>query len=169
MKGGWGLDPAAGFGTDPDRDLEIARTIREAVGPDVSVALDVSALAEWDTDHACEMAVRLGEFGLGWLEDALPHDNEAGWARLREAAPMPLATGERCWTVTDYGRLTAAGSVDLVLIDPGRVEGVSGMLAAAQVAAAHGVGVIPHSWSSAINTAAALHVLAVVPTTTSSS
>jgi L-alanine-DL-glutamate epimerase-like enolase superfamily enzyme len=54
--------------------------------------------------------------------------------------------------------------VDLVLIDPGRVEGVSGMAAAAWAAGARGVGVIPHSWSSAINTAAALHVLAVAPT-----
>ncbi len=165
VKGGWGLEPPAGFGMDADRDIAIARTIREAVGPDVAIALDVSALAAWDVERACEMAALLGEIDLDWLEDPLPHDDEEGWARLHAAAPMPLATGERCWTATDYRRLAASGSVDLLLIDPGRVEGVSGMLAAARVAAAHGVGVIPHSWSSAINTAAALQVLAVIPTT----
>ena len=78
---------------------------------------------------------------------------------------MPLVTGERCWTVTDYDRLAGSGVVDHVLIDPGRVQGVTGMLAAATAAGEHGVGVIPHSWSSAINMAAALHVLAVAPTT----
>jgi len=165
VKGGWGLDPTAGFGFDAPRDLAIAATIREAVGPDVSIALDVSALAGWDAERACTMADRLREFELGWLEDALPHYDRAGWARLHAAAPMPLATGERCWTVADYDVLTSTGSVDLVLIDPGRVEGVSGMLAAARAAAANGVRVVPHSWSSAINTAAALHVLAVAPST----
>lgn len=165
VKGGWGLEPSAGFGFDAQRDVAIAATIREAVGPNVSVALDVSALAGWDAERASEMAQRLKEFDLGWLEDALPHDDAAGWARLRAAAAMPLTTGERCWTVADYERLAASGSLDLVLIDPGRVEGVTGMLAAALAVAAHGVGVVPHSWSSAINTAAALHVLSVAPTT----
>jgi L-alanine-DL-glutamate epimerase-like enolase superfamily enzyme len=165
VKGGWGLEPTAGFGFDAERDMAIARTIREAVGPDVGIALDVSALAGWDAERACAMANRLGEVGLDWLEDALPHDDVEGWARLRAAAPMPLVTGERCWTVADYDRLAATGSVDRVLIDPGRVEGVTGMLRAAHAVARHGVGVIPHSWSSAINTAAALHVLAVAPTT----
>lgn len=163
VKGGWGLVPEAGFGIDEARDLAVARTIREAVGPSVSIALDVSARAAWNADRACAMARQLAPFDLGWLEDALPHDDLAGWARLRAAAPMPLATGERCWTVDDYDRLTGSGSIDYTLIDPGRVEGVSGMLACARAAGAHGVKVVPHSWSSAINTAAALQVLAVAP------
>jgi L-alanine-DL-glutamate epimerase-like enolase superfamily enzyme len=165
VKGGWGLEPSAGFGTDADRDEAIAHTIRDAVGPDVDVALDVSAVAGWDADRACATAERLADVGLAWLEDALPHDDAAGWARLRSVAPMQLGTGERCWTVADYERLAASGSVDLLLVDPGRVEGVSGMLAVARAVAPHGVGVVPHSWSSAVNTAAALHVLAVAPTT----
>jgi L-alanine-DL-glutamate epimerase-like enolase superfamily enzyme len=165
VKGGWGLVPDAGFGIDNGRDLALAHTIREAVGPDVGIALDVSALAGWDPDRAIAMATRLSDVELDWLEDALPHDDLAGWARLHDAAPMKLATGERCWTVAEYGRLAASGSIDMVLIDPGRVEGVSGMLASARAVADRGIGVIPHSWSSAINTAAALHVLAVIPTT----
>jgi L-alanine-DL-glutamate epimerase-like enolase superfamily enzyme len=165
VKGGWGLDPQAGFGFDIERDVAIASTIREAVGSEVDIALDVSALAGWDADQAISTAMRLAEFDLAWLEDALPHDDLAAWAQLRAAAPMPLTTGERCWTVADYRRLAESGSLDLVLIDPGRVEGISGMLAAALEVGARGVGVVPHSWSSAINTAAALHVLAVAPTT----
>ena len=165
VKGGWGLEPSAGFGTDAARDLAVARTVREAVGPDVSVALDVSALAGWDVETACTRARQLAELDLGWLEDALPHWDLAGWARLRAVAPMPLVTGERCWTVADYNLLAGSGAVDHVLVDPGRVEGVSGMLAAALAVADHGVGVVPHSWSSAINSAAAMHVLAVAPTT----
>ena len=55
------------------------------------------------------------------------------------------------------------GAVDLILIDPGRAEGLTGMKLASDHAAGHGVRVVPHSWSSAVNTAAALHVLATCP------
>jgi L-alanine-DL-glutamate epimerase-like enolase superfamily enzyme len=163
VKGGWGVVPEAGFGTDARRDLQVARTVREAVGPEVDVALDVSARAQWNATRACAMARQLDEVGLAWLEDALPHDDLAGWRRLRAAAPMALATGERCWTTSQYRDLVDSGAVDIVLIDPGRVDGLSGMWEAAKVAAAAGVRFVPHSWSSAINTAAALHVFAAMP------
>ena len=160
VKGGWGQVKEAGFGMDPRRDVAIARTIREAVGDDVGVTLDVSALAGWTASHACRMARELEQFHLNWLEDALPHYDEAGWRRLRAATTQRLGTGERCWTIEDYRRLCEAGVVDLVLIDPGRVDGLTGAWLAALEVAAFNVRWVPHSWSSAINTAAALHVFA---------
>jgi L-alanine-DL-glutamate epimerase-like enolase superfamily enzyme len=163
VKGGWGQVNEAGFGTDEHRDLEIARTLRDAVGEDVGLSLDVSALAHWTRAHACRMARKLEQFELAWLEDALPHRDEDGWKRLRSSTTLALATGERCWTLDDYRRLVVGGSVDIILIDPGRVDGLSGTFAAAQLAAMHGVHWVPHSWSSAINTAAALHAFAATP------
>jgi L-alanine-DL-glutamate epimerase-like enolase superfamily enzyme len=163
VKGGWGIVTEAGFGLDAERDVQIAATVREAVGPEVEVALDVSAHAAWDEAHAREMIHRLAEFDLAWLEDPLPHEDVHAYARLRDGSPVPLATGERCWTTAEYRWLSEEGGVDLVLIDPGRAEGISGMRAAARAVADFGVQVVPHSWSSAINSAAALHVLAAAP------
>jgi L-alanine-DL-glutamate epimerase-like enolase superfamily enzyme len=163
FKGGWGHVPEAGFGTDDKRDLAIAQTLRETVGDDVSLALDVSARAQWTASHAVSMAKRLESLELGWLEDALHHEDVDGWRRLRAAVATPLATGERCWTIDDYRRLSRTGAVDIVLVDPGRVEGISGMKTIVGVVAAERVKLVPHSWSSAINTAAALHVFAASP------
>jgi L-alanine-DL-glutamate epimerase-like enolase superfamily enzyme len=163
VKGGWGQVPEAGFGTDAVRDVAIAETIRRAVGENTMIALDVSARARWDATRACQMAERLADAQLAWLEDPLPHTDLDGYRRLRAAAPMALATGERCWTVADYRLLYESGTLDIVLIDPGRVDGITGMWEAATSAAAHGIRLVPHSWSSAINTAAALHVFAAVP------
>jgi L-alanine-DL-glutamate epimerase-like enolase superfamily enzyme len=163
VKGGWGQDPEAGFGMSEKRDLAVARTIREAVGPEVGVSLDVSARARWNSARAVRMAHRLKEFNLAWLEDPLHHEDVDGYRRLRATTEIPIATGERAWTIFDYRRLVRAGAVDIVLIDPGRVEGVSGMKRAAEEADAAGVGFVPHSWSSALNTAAALHVFAASP------
>ena len=160
VKGGWGQVPEAGFGTDPGRDVAVAETIREAVGPDVGVALDVSARASWTPAHAIRMARELEHVGLSWLEDPLHNEDHDGYRALRAAVATPLATGERCWTLGDYRRLVRSGGVDIVLVDPGRVEGISAMKAIVDDAAAEGVRFVPHSWSSAVNTAAALHVFA---------
>ncbi len=158
-KGGWG-HPEREFGLDADRDVEIVRRVRAAVGPGVDIAVDVSGRAGWSVAHASEMAQRFAEPGLMWLEDALHHEDYAGLRRLREAAPMPIATGEREWTPSGYRRLIDSGGVDIVLVDPGRVEGITGMWEVVRYAAARGVGIVPHSWTSAVNTAASLQVLA---------
>ena len=160
VKGGWGQVPEAGFGCDPARDLAVARTLREAVGPETSLALDVSARAAWTSAHAVWMAQRLQEVELGWLEDPLFHEDHDGYRRLRAAVPTPIATGERCWTLEDYRRLVRSGGVDMILVDPGRVEGISGMKAIVDDAASQLVRFVPHSWSSALNTAAALSIFA---------
>jgi L-alanine-DL-glutamate epimerase-like enolase superfamily enzyme len=160
FKGGWGQVPEAGFGTDPVRDIAVAQTLRDAVGPDTSLALDVSARARWTPAHAVRMAGRLEEFQLEWLEDPLHHEDHDGYRRIRAAVGTALATGERCWTMHDYRRLVRSGGVDIVLVDPGRIEGISAMKAIVDDAASERVRFVPHSWSSALNTAAALHVFA---------
>jgi L-alanine-DL-glutamate epimerase-like enolase superfamily enzyme len=164
-KGGWGRDPATAFGTDGRRDVACVKAVREAVGPDFGLACDVSGKVRWTARHAVAMARAFEPYDLMWLEDALPPEDYEGWRRLSAAAPMPIATAERDWTVEDYRHRMDYAPVDILLVDPGRVEGVTGMWLIAQDAASRGVGVVPHSWSSALNTAAALHVLATCPTT----
>jgi L-alanine-DL-glutamate epimerase-like enolase superfamily enzyme len=163
-KGGWGRSPDAQFGADPRRDEACVAAVRDAVGPDFGLAADVSGRVRLDATRAIALARRLEPYDLMWFEDVLPHEDYEGWRRLRAAAPMPLATGEREWTPEGYRLRLDVAPVDIVLIDPGRAEGITGMKIAADDAAGRGVQVVPHSWSSALNTAAALHVLATCPT-----
>jgi L-alanine-DL-glutamate epimerase-like enolase superfamily enzyme len=163
IKCGWGRTREHSFGLDPARDVAAIARVREAIGPDVGFAADVAAIANWSASHAVKMARRLEQYELAWFEDPLDHHDHAGYARIRAAAPMALATGERVWTHEGYRSLVETGSVDIVLIDPGRVEGLTGMLIASEHAAAAGVRFVPHSWSSALNTAAALAVFASRP------
>jgi L-alanine-DL-glutamate epimerase-like enolase superfamily enzyme len=163
LKGCWGLRREAAFGMDRDRDTTLVAAIRDAIGPDVTFVADVSPDANWTTSQAIAMAGELQDAGLTWIEDPLAGDDYESLARLREAVSLPVATGEREWTPRGYERLARAGAADIVLIDPGRVEGITGMKLAADYAGAHGVNVVPHSWSSAINSAAAMNVLATCP------
>jgi L-alanine-DL-glutamate epimerase-like enolase superfamily enzyme len=163
VKGGWGRSPQTAFGLDPVRDEAVVRTVREAVGPDVGIAMDVGTHVRWSATHAIEMTRRLAEYDLLWLEEPLAQDDVDGYRRLRAATTTPIATGEKEWTVAAFHALITAGVVDIVMPDPGRAEGLSGFKAVVDDAARAGLRFTPHSWSSAVNTAAALHAFVASP------
>lgn len=164
VKGGWGHDLAIAFGRDEARDLAVARTVREAIGPDVEMICDVVALAGWDGAHAVHMAQRLHEeVRLYWLEDPLPEEDLDGYRRLRAAADLRICTGEKGWHAAHYRGLIDSGAIDVLMTDPGKAEGVTGTWAVIGMAAAAGRHWNAHSWSSALNTAASLHLAVAAP------
>jgi L-alanine-DL-glutamate epimerase-like enolase superfamily enzyme len=160
VKGGWGKSSETAFGRDPRRDLAVVRTVREAVGPDVDFVVDVGTHVKWTATHAIRMARAFEPYNLFWIEEPLPQDDLAGYRRLHDAIGTPIATGEKEWTVRAFRELTTSGVVDIVMPDPGKAEGISGFKKIVEFAAQHSVRFTPHSWSSAINTAAALHLFA---------
>jgi L-alanine-DL-glutamate epimerase-like enolase superfamily enzyme len=166
VKGGWGHDLSIAFGLDESRDLAVARTVREAIGPDTEMILDVVALAGWDSSHAIRMCRRLDdESRLYWFEDALTEQDIDGWKRLHAAVDTRLCTGEKGWHAAHYGALVESAAVDVIMVDPGKAEGVTGTWNVIRLAASAGRSWNAHSWSSAVNTAAALHLSVAAPNT----
>jgi L-alanine-DL-glutamate epimerase-like enolase superfamily enzyme len=163
LKGGWGHDLSIAFGRDPKRDLAIVRTVREAVGDDAEIIVDVAAGSGWTASHAITMAHAFEPYRLYWLEDALVEGDAAGWRRLREATATPLCTGEKGWTVPHFRGLIDNGALDVVMIDPARAEGVTGSKKVIDLAADAGMSWNAHAWSSALDTAASLHLAAASP------
>jgi L-alanine-DL-glutamate epimerase-like enolase superfamily enzyme len=161
VKGGWGHNLDTAFGRDMARDLRIAHAVRAAVGPDVDMIVDVVALAGWTVEHAIRMARQLDEeVGLFWLEDPLPEQDLDGYRQLRAAVTTRICTGEKGWTGDHFGRLIDSGALDVIMIDPGKAEGVTGTWNVIRAAAVAGCDWNAHSWSSALNTAASLHLAA---------
>ena len=159
VKGGWGHDLDIAFGRDEARDMAIARTVRAAIGEDVDMICDVVALAGWTPEHAIRMARQLDdEVGLFWLEDPLIEQDLDGYRQLRAAVTTRICTGEKGWTGDHFGRLIDSGALDVIMIDPGKAEGVTGTWNVIRAAAAAGRDWNAHSWSSALNTAASLHL-----------
>jgi L-alanine-DL-glutamate epimerase-like enolase superfamily enzyme len=163
LKGGWGHDLSIAFGRDAKRDVAIVRTMREAVGEDAEIIVDVVAGSGWTASHAIAMARAFEPYRLYWLEDALPEGDIEGWKRLRAATATPLCTGEKGWTVPHFRGLIDSGALDIIMMDPGRAEGVTGSKKIIDIAADAGMSWNAHSWSSAINTAASLHLCAASP------
>jgi L-alanine-DL-glutamate epimerase-like enolase superfamily enzyme len=166
VKGGWGHDLSIAFGLDEARDLEIGRRLREAIGPETEMILDVVALAGWDSSHAVKMCRRLDdENRLYWLEDPLAEQDLDGYRRLHEAVDTRICTGEKGWHAAHFKGLIDSAAVDVIMVDPGKAEGVTGARAIIEMAAAAGRSWNAHSWSSALNTAASLHLAVAAPNT----
>ena len=163
LKVGFGKRGEARLGVDAQRDIAFVQAAREAIGPGVDLMVDIGNGVRWDTAHAIRMARAFEPFGIRWFEEPLHPDNDEGYARLRHAVDLPIATGEREWTVAGYRRLIRSGVADIIMVDPGRAEGVSGFQKVIALTAQAGQAFNAHTWSSAINTAASLHLTASAP------
>lgn len=161
MKGGWGMRPEAVFGQDRESDIDIVRRLREAVGVDRDLIVDTpGARGLWDLPTAIGRFRDLEPYRLRWIEQPLPPVDLDAHAQLRAAVETPIGTGEDEWDVESYGRLIRSGGVDVVQFDPGRCHGITGSYRLIRLVEAEGLEFSAHTWSSAINTAASLHLLA---------
>src|SRR5258707_9348082 len=118
--------------------------------------LALAATLRWDVPTAISRTLAFERYRIDWIEEPLGADNPRGYRALRARATTRLAYGEREWTPRGVARIAASGTVDVVGVDPGRCEGITGWLAAAAHTRAHGAQVNAHAWSSAIVTAASL-------------
>ena len=161
VKGGWGMRPEALFGHDRQRDLEMIRRIRDVIGDELELVVDTPGHHRiWDVPTAIQRFRDLEPYRLKWIEQPLaPHDLEA-YAQLRAAVATPIGTGEDEWNVESYKRLIQSGGVDIVQIDPGRCHGLTGCRNVIKLVEAENLQFSAHTWSSALNTAASLHMLA---------
>ena len=161
VKGGWGMRPEAVFGMDRKRDLELVRRVREVIGDDLELVVDMPGnRGIWDAKTAIRRVNELEQFRLKWMEEPLPYRDLDAHVRLRAAVTTPIGAGEGGWIVDDYQRLIRSGGVDIVQMDPGKVHGITGCRHVIKLIEAENLQWSAHTWSSALNTAASLHLLA---------
>jgi L-fuconate dehydratase len=126
-----------------DDQLRLAAA-REAVGPDVAVAIDANQI--WDVSQAIEWVQALAEFDLAWVEEPTnPDDVLAHAAIARGVAPIPVATGEHMANRVMFKQFLQADALQVLQIDATRVAGVNENIAILLLAAKFGVPVCPHA------------------------
>jgi L-alanine-DL-glutamate epimerase-like enolase superfamily enzyme len=128
--------------TTREVEIERARRVRESLGPDIALMCDINQ--RWSVEEAITLGRMLEEFGFAWLEDPTAHDDLDGLARIADALAMPIAVGEYVYGLKPFEHLIAAGAVDIVMIDPFRVGGITQWLKAAALAEAHDRKVVSH-------------------------
>jgi L-rhamnonate dehydratase len=140
LRFGWGpTDGADGM----RRNVDLVRTVREAVGDGIDVMAD--AYMGWTLDYAKRMLPLLEPFNLRWLEEAVIPDDIHGYAALKAAGRVPIAGGEHEFTLYGFRELLEARAVDYIQFDTNRVGGITQARKIAALAEAHSVPVIPHA------------------------
>ena len=128
--------------TTPRKEVERARLIREAVGPDIDLMCDINQ--RWSVNQAIEIGKRMEDVHFFWLEDVTTPDDYAGLARVAEALVTPLAGGEYLYGLTPFRHMLEARSVDIVMIDLLRVGGIGNWMKVAAMAGAFNIPVVSH-------------------------
>ncbi len=131
-------------GADLDDDLRRLAIARQAVGPEVRIAVDANQ--RWDVPAAIEWVRRLAEFDVWWIEEPTSPDDILGHAAIRRAvAPIGVATGEHAQNRIVFKQLLQASAIDFVQLDATRVGGVNENVAILLLAAKFSVPVCPHA------------------------
>lgn len=140
LRFGWGpADGAQGM----QRNLELVRTVREAVGSEIDVMAD--AYMGWTLDYAKRMLPLLEPFHLRWLEEPVIPDDIHGYAELKSYGRIPIAGGEHEFTLYGFRELLEASALDYIQFDTNRVGGLTQARKIAALAEAYSVPVIPHA------------------------
>jgi L-fuconate dehydratase len=131
-------------GADGDADARRLALAREAVGPDIRIAVDANQ--RWSVAQAISAIGELGPFDPYWVEEPTSPDEILGLAAIRAAiAPVKVAVGEHVANRVIFKQLLQASAVDVLNIDACRVAGVNENVAVLLMAAKFGIPVCPHA------------------------
>jgi L-fuconate dehydratase len=126
-----------------ERDLRRATMLRELVGPNTLLMVDVNQ--QWTLPQAIQMCRALRSVDPFWVEEPTHPDDVLAHRTLAEAiAPMRIAAGEHISNRVLFKNFMAAGALHFVQVDCTRVAGVSEFLTVSLMAKKFGLPVVPH-------------------------
>jgi len=150
-----GVGPASG-------DLERVAAVRSAVGPAPRIRADANGA--WSPDQARGRLEALASFDLEFVEQPVAADDVAGLAQVRRDASVPVAADESARSEAELRSVLDAEAADVVMLKPSVIGGISRARAAAELARAAGVEVVPTSFlDGAVAVLSALHLAASLP------
>ena len=162
FKLGWGT-----FGRmNRDRDEELVRTARKAIGDDAELMVDAGGSdVFWhgDLKWAIETAHMLAAYDVAWFEEPLRADDLEGHRQLREASPVRIATGEVLRRRQEFEPWIRERAADILQPDVTICGGMSEARRIWQAAYDRGIQVVMHGWNTAVGTAADLQLSAAMP------
>jgi len=126
---------------DLKTDLDNVRRMREVLGPDIAIMIDVNM--GWTADIAIEMGRKFQDYGVYWLEEPVVPDDFAGYLRIAEALDLRIVGGETHFTRFDLKPFFEHPRLPILQPDPMR-GGLTELRKIAAVADTWGMTLAPH-------------------------
>ena len=122
-------------------DLDNVRRMREALGPDIDIMIDVNM--GWTADVAILMGRKFQDYDVYWLEEPVVPDDFAGYFRIAEALDLRIVGGETHFTRFDLKPFFENPRLPILQPDPMR-GGLTELRKIATVADTWGMTMAPH-------------------------
>ena len=148
-------------GPERRRAVAIVAAVREAVGADVQIMIEMHG--RFTSATASAMARLLEPFAPEWIEEPTPPENPLTYRSVRAATTLPIATGERAHTMEDIRGFIEGGLVDVVQVDLTHFGGFLPMKKLAGWADAYSLLMAPHNVCGPVGTMANLHFAVATP------
>lgn len=147
------------LGDNPDTDEAIVRAVREEVGEDFELEIDIAT--KWKTyGNAVSMFKRLEKYNLNWIEEPILSDDHRGYAKLSGISSAKISGGEALTTRYEFSDFLERAEPDIVQPDITRCGGISEMRKIYDMAQMKGTKLVPHGFSTGILLAATVQFLA---------
>ena len=141
------------------------KAVRDVVGPEMDLMIDV--VNRLTPPEAIAAGRALEPYGLYFFEDPIEPDSIDAMAHVAAEVPIPIASGERLYTIYQFQELLAKNGSAYIRPDISVAGGITNLRKIAAIAEANYVGMVPHNPCSPVMTAsvvqldAALHNVAI--------
>ena len=145
-----------------DAAVENVRAVREAVGPDVDILVEMHRrLAPM---HAVRIAHEIEQYRPFWFEEPILAENIPALASVRQKINIPVVTGEELYTKFEFREVFEKQAADILNPDVCNVGGILELKEIAAMAEPYFVVISPHNFNSTtVGLAATIQVSAAIP------
>ncbi len=128
------------------KNVELVRTLREALGDDDAIMLD--CWQSMEPTYVIDLAARIAEFRPAWLEECCMPDRIDSYRAIKDKVSIPLSGAEHEYTRWGMRRFIDARALDILQPDIYWAGGLSEVMKIAALATAHDLLTIPHGHST---------------------
>ncbi len=148
--------------TQEDIAVERVKTVREAVGPDVEILVEVHRrLAPM---HAVRVARCIEKYRPFWYEEPVSSRDLDSLAEARSQINIPVVTGEELYLKQEFKTAFEKRAADIINPDIGACGGILEIREIAAMAETYHVAVSPHNYNSTtLGRAATINAAASMP------
>ena len=140
------------------RSLEIVEAVRGAVGKDIDLLIE--GHGRFDIATGIKIANELKAFDPMFFEEPTPPDNLDALAEVHRKSLVPIAGGERIYSLNQFREFLEKGCADYAQPDVSHCGGISAIRKMAAMAEPCYIALAPHNPSGPVANAATLHLAA---------
>ncbi|MEM7440477.1 MAG: mandelate racemase/muconate lactonizing enzyme family protein [Pseudomonadota bacterium] len=145
---------------DIEQSVRFCKAIREAVGDRADLLFGTHG--QFTTGGAIRLGQAIEPYSPMWYEEPIPPDNIDEFARVAAAVRIPVATGERMTTKSEFAAALRAG-VSILQPALGRSGGILETKKIAAIAEVHNAQMAPHLYAGPVEWAANIQLAVNIP------